>query len=640
MTVSAELTQTEADSGIAVVGADDEPKGVSERARRGRWRGLFAFAVTTVGLVLLVAAFAFGYDSLHAGRVLPGVDVAGVPVGGLDRGQAEAQVRAALADPSAGRLAVHFGDSVETISYADIGRDYDMAVMLGQAFSIGRDGWIMEELRTLNHGGSVPVAITWDKDALIARVQAIADRADADPVDAGISRDGARYVVTPAVAGRTVDREAAYLAAVGAISDPTLNNVTISIEPTSVPAGIATVAAQAVVDRIEDAVRGSVTIAADGKTMSVPSDVLRGWVRLTDNGGAAADRWSIVIEPAPIAQVVAQFKEEVDIAAVNASYTFQAGEAVVVPAAIGQAIDAEAAIAAIVSALEAPAEGSSPQTINLSLTTIAPEFTTAQAQGLVARIDRLGRWTTRFDPGPLNANGVNIKVPAKQINGTVVAPGEMFDFIGAAGPFTRRNGYDDGAAIRNGRTIFDGVLGGGLCSASTTLFNAAARAGFQIDRRHNHAYYIGRYPVGLDATIWEYGGTRKTMAFTNDSEYPILIRGIYSHGRVTFEIWGVPDGRTVDFSKPRIEREREATTKIRYTDELAPGEFKRVEFKVDGFDSWVSRTVRNAQGVIIHEDTWFSDYDRVDGIFELGRSPGDPKAGTVILAEDFVPPEV
>jgi len=634
------LTQAEADSAIAVVDAGQVPSVISERARREWRRGLLAFAITTVGFVLLVGAFAVAYDSLHAGRILPGVEVAAVPVGGLDRAQAEAHLRGALPDPSAGRLAVHFGDSVETISYAEIGRDYDMAWMLGQAFSIGRDGWVVEELRTLNHGGSVPVAITWDKDALIARMQAIANEADADPVDAGIAREGAGYVVTPALAGRNFDRGAAYLAAVGAISDPTLHTATISIDPTAVPAGIGTAAAQAVVDRIENAVGAAVVIAADGKAMSIPASVLRGWIRLTDSGGAAADRWSIVIEPAPIAQVVSEFKEEVDIAAVNASYTFQAGEAVVVPAANGQAIDAEATIAAIVGALKARAEGSSPQTINLSLATVAPEFTTTQAQGLVARIDRLGRWTTRFDPGPLNANGVNIKVPAKQINGTVVAPGEMFDFIDAAGPFTRRNGYDDGAAIRNGRTIFDGVLGGGLCSASTTLFNAAARAGFQIDRRHNHAYYIGRYPVGLDATIWEYGGTRKTMAFTNDSEYPILIRGLYAHGRVTFEIWGVPDGRTVDFSKPRIEREREATTNIRYTDELAPGEFKRVEFKVDGFDSWVTRTVRNAQGVIIHENTWFSDYRKVDGMYELGRSPGDPRAGTVIPAADFVPPEV
>ena len=637
--MNSEVTQAEADMSIAV-GADDAPGGASGLVRHDWRRGLLSFLLTAVGILVSLAAFAIGYDGLHAGRILPSVEIAGVAVGGLDRAQAEAQVRATLADPGEGVLTVHFGDSVETVSYADIGRDYDMALMLGQAFSIGHDGWIVEELRTLNHGGSVPVAVTWDNDELIARIQAIANRAEADPVDAAIRREGARYVVTPAVDGRTFDREAAYRSAVGAVSDPTLNSATISIDPTLIPPRIATAEALAVVDRIAAAVRNPVVIEADGKSMSIAADVLGGWVRLADDGGATVDRWSLVIETAPIAQVVARFKEEVDIAAVNASYTFQGGRAVVVPTENGQEIDADAAVISIVSALEARAAGAASQTVNLSMSVVTPEFTTAQAQGLVARVKRLGRWTTRFHPGPLNANGANIKTPALLINGTVVQPGEKFDFIDAAGPFTRRNGYDDGGAIRNGHTAFDGVIGGGLCSASTTLFNAAARAGFQIDRRQNHSHYISRYPVGLDSTIWQLGATRKTFAFTNDSDYPILIRGLYSFGRVTFEIWGVPDGRRVDFTKPRIEREREATTKIRYTDELEPGVFKRVEFKANGFDAWVTRTVRDSEGAIIHEDTFFSDYHRVDGMFELGRSPGDPKAGTIIPAEDYVPPEV
>ena len=59
------------------------------------------------------------------------------------------------------------------------------------------------------------------------------------------------------------------------------------------------------------------------------------------------------------------------------------------------------------------------------------------------------------------------------------------------------------------------MLGGGLCSASTTLFNAALRAGFEMHARRNHAYYIDRYPVGLDATIWISGSYVQTMSFAN-----------------------------------------------------------------------------------------------------------------------------
>jgi len=631
--VIVEITQVERDQTVAL--ATELPAGRAFRRIDWRRAGL-AFATTGALLLLILGAFAIGYDGIHSGKILPGVRVAGVQVGGLAPTHAEAAVRAGLPNPRAGQLTVLLGDATATIPYSAIGRDYDMASMLGQALSIGRGGFIVEELRTLAHGAGVQPSVTWNDAALVTQLDAIYARAEAVPVDATIVREGARYVVVPAVDGRAFDREAAYLAAVAALSDPALPTATISSDVRLMPAAVSSVAAQTLVDRVESASGNSLTVNADGQSMVIPTDVLRGWIRLT---AAAPGEWNVAIAADPIAQYLAEFKLDVDVPAVNATYTFQARQATVVADVNGLEIETEPAVAAVVGELEARATGAAPKAVNLAVSTVLPDFTAAEAQALVSRVERLGRWTTRFVPGPLNANGVNIQVPTKLINGTVVEPGETFDFIDAAGPFTKRNGYDDGAAIRNGRTVFEGVLGGGLCSASTTLFNAVARAGFQVDARHNHGYYIGRYPVGLDATIWEYGGTRKTMAFTNDSDYPLLIRGMYSHGRVTFEVWGVSDGRTVDYSKPRIEREREATTYVEYSSDLPPGEYERAEFEVDGFDSWVTRTVRNASGAIIHENTWFSDYRKVDGLYKFGRSPGDPKDGTKVLAEDFVPPE-
>ena len=49
-----------------------------------------------------------------------------------------------------------------------------------------------------------------------------------------------------------------------------------------------------------------------------------------------------------------------------------------------------------------------------------------------------------------------------------------------------------------------------MCSSSTTLFNAALRAGLQMGARSNHKYYINRYPLGLDATVSIIGGSRQT----------------------------------------------------------------------------------------------------------------------------------
>ena len=139
---------------------------------------------------------------------------------------------------------------------------------------------------------------------------------------------------------------------------------------------------------------------------------------------------------------------------------------------------------------------------------------------------KISEWTTYFPIGEKNGFGANIWIPALTIDGYVVGPHETFDFWKAVGPVTRAKGYKQGGAIINGQTEPQGALAGGICSCSTTLFNAALRAGFEMGARRNHYYYIDRYPLGLDATVFiSASGSKQTMSWTNDTDYPVLIRG-------------------------------------------------------------------------------------------------------------------
>jgi vancomycin resistance protein YoaR len=246
----------------------------------------------------------------------------------------------------------------------------------------------------------------------------------------------------------------------------------------------------------------------------------------------------------------------------------------------------------------------------------------------------LGRWKTRFVPGPSNGNGANINTPARRINDTIVKPGETFNFIAEVLPITEPP-YHVGGILRNGQIIADGALGGGMCSASTTVFNAALRAGLAIIERHAHAIYISRYPVGLDATIMGTPTQGQNAVFRNDTGHNVLIKGKPGRHRVIFEIWGIDDGRTVKLSEPRVENIVEAPLYFKYSDELAPGERKQVQDRYDGFDSWVTRTVRDRNGDVIHKDTFRSHYKMLKGITEVGRYEGDPPAGTLVLASEY-----
>lgn len=249
----------------------------------------------------------------------------------------------------------------------------------------------------------------------------------------------------------------------------------------------------------------------------------------------------------------------------------------------------------------------------------------------------LGTWTTHFIPSVLNGDGANIRVPAKRINNTVVKPGKMFQFIDAIVPVTVPP-YKKGAYIKNGQFVLDpekGIPGGGMCSASTTLFNAAMRAGLRVVERHNHAVYIPRYPVGLDATVFSTGlSDGQDVKFINDTDHPVLIKAVGYKRKVTFEVWGVDDGRTVKLSDPVITNIVKAPAYYVYTDDLPPGETKHIQDRYDGFHSVVVRTVKDAQGHVLWRDTFTSQYRMLPGLVSLGRKPGDPPAGTKELIPD------
>ena len=62
----------------------------------------FTFGVTLLAVMIFGAAFAVGYARVNEGRIMPGVDVGGVSLSGLDRGSAAAKLDGALPDLSTG----------------------------------------------------------------------------------------------------------------------------------------------------------------------------------------------------------------------------------------------------------------------------------------------------------------------------------------------------------------------------------------------------------------------------------------------------------------------------------------------------------------------------------------------------------
>ena len=607
-------------------------------APRYPWnRVAFTFALTLGAIVLFGAAFAIGYARMNEGRVLPGVDVGGVDLAGLSRSAAGVKLRSSLPSLSTGDLTVDVAGETETIPYSSFDRDYDMQVMLDQAFGLGQGSNFIDQLREqiaiLINGVSVQPTMTWNNDVLSTRVAALAAAAQVSPVDAAISRVDGRYVVTPSQDGLSVDLQQAVTMAMAAVNNLSPVSTQITVEGTPVAPTVTTEQAQAAADQAEAVVGNGLSLSGENLTTNIDPDVLRGWVYLNE---VSLGDWQLSIAPEPISQYLAAYAATSDIPPTNANFGFTGGNVSVIPSALGRALDVDATTANVLAALQQRADGQDTSQATLALAVTEPEFTTEQAQALASRVTMIGTWTTHYTPQQSNGQGVNIQIPTRTIDGYIVQPGERFDFLNAIGPITSPP-YVEGGVLIHGQIREDGAIGGGMCSCSTTLFNAALRAGLQIDARGNHSIYISRYPVGLDATVWMSGGSRRTMAFTNDTGYPVLIKGINERTKVTFELYGINDGRTVEIQDPRVEDVVKGGAWYEFTDDLAPGVKRKEQDAYDAFNAWVTRIVRDAQGNVLHEDTFFSHYKKLDAITLVGRYPGDPPDGTLVRPEDYHP---
>ena len=606
--------------------ATDEAAPVGGRRSRRR-RVLLALLVILVPVVLVgaVAGGLLAWDAGYEGRVLPGVHVGEADLSGLDRAQAGAAIAAAYPYQD-GRVVLRTPDGDVAIPYADFGRRPDVDALVDEAMARGRVAGLPErtlaQLRQAVEGVVIEPRVVLDESALVAAVTAALRPLERDPVDATIAMRPVGPVTTTARAGRSVDPDPVAAAAVAAVTgtdappEVSLAVETVSIAPTidDEAVAIARVRAQRMID--------DVRVAYGKKSWTIKADTVRGWIRFEERAGGSVVP---VVDPSDASTNLSKATKAVEKAAVDAIILRnRRGKPVgVVAAKDGRVLDADATVARIAAEIEARGTGRPSARVAVAVAKTLPKLTTEEAQNIAPVMVKLGSWTTWFPISDRNYFGANIWRPAQIINGTVLAPGETFDWWRAIWPVTPARGFGPGGVIRSNYTDPTGALGGGMCSSSTTLFNAALRAGLQMGARSNHKYYIDRYPLGLDATVSIMGGSRQSMSFTNDTGHPIVIRafkirGPGGRGKVRYQIWGAPDGRKVEISRPSVSNVRKATTNVVKVTTLRRGVREQVEYPSNGMDVLVTRVVRNAKGRVIHRDVYRTHYVLWNGRIEVG----------------------
>lgn len=593
-------------------------------------RFLVAFVLGLVAVLGIGVGALYAYDQQYQGRILQGVHVGTLDLSGLTADEAAVRLHARYDVLAAGSAVLVAGGKDIPLPYSRVGRGPAIDTMVAQAMSVGRAGNAVERAianaRTAVRGIVIAPQVRYDQDALTRSINAVAAAQHVAPADALITRTKTGYAITPSITGQQANPATVLatltteLASLDAPAELRVDLPLVDLEPT------------VTTDEANQAVAAADRIAADvriidgGDSWTISAATIRTWISFvpTGNGSMAP-----LVSTAKLDNALAPVAKAVARAPRNASFTMSGTRVIaVIPSVNGRALDRTATAAKLGELLAARATGGPTANIAAVLQVAAPVLTTAQAKAVAPKMREISRWETYFFITERNHFGANIWIPALDIDGTVVGPGETFDFWNAVGPVTRAHGYGDGGAIINGKTEPQGALAGGICSNSTTLFNAVLRAGFEMGARRNHFYYIDRYPIGLDATVFKSSsGSTQTMSWTNDTKYPVLIRGfkIRANGRgyVRYVLYSVPNGRKVVISTPIIKNVRPSSDTVVYTTSLAPGSAKRIEFPVDGKDVWRTVTVFQ-NGTVIHKTTYYSHYARITGVTMIGRSGSSP----------------
>lgn len=589
-------------------------------------RTAIGFALGLFGTLLLAGVAALGLSRAYDGKIMPGVRVGTLDLSALTRDEAISKLDSGYATLSQGEIVITTPGGTETISYHEAGRSPDSSAMADAALALGHSdnplASIAATIRSFTVGSSLPVIVKLDPMALGVRLHQVTTASSTPPRDASVVVNGASHQILPSEAGRGIDENGIATQLVDELASPNapaelqIGGNFVALRPRISDADAQVAAAS--VDKMSVAV----TLTNGDKTWTIDAAGVHSWITfgLRTNG-----TYGPAVNPASVQTFVATLAKDVNADPVEPNVIYKDGQPNGLSAGKpGETLDVDATTQVVDSYLDSLGLGGSNTGATLAVVVSEVQPKLAANPGLVGFV-RIGQWATTYIPGVSNAYGVNIQLPAERLNGLVIGPGQQFSFLTAAGPLTKSNGYEMGGVILNGKSVPQGAIAGGICSASTTFFNVAARAGLQIDERHAHFYYINRYPVGLDATVYTDGNRTFDLKWTNDTDYPIVIRSWWKGGgtRVIYvELWSLPTGRTTTFAGGVKKDIAKASDGTQYVPSLPGGQKTyRAEYPTDGYNTVVTRTVTDKTGAVIHSDTWSSRYTKVDGILEIAGTP-------------------
>lgn len=577
----------------------------------------------------IVIVWVLGYQLIYAGRIFPGVSVAGVDLSGLSPNDAAAKLSQTLSYPISGKILFRDGERVWVASPSELGMVFDPTASATVAYNYGRRGGLFSALSSQISAGGLGVdvapVVIFDQRVAYNYLQNISTQVNQSVVEASLRLEGTNVIAESGQYGRALNLDATLIYLGAQLQSFRDGEVQLVIQETAPK--LLDVSSQAEAARRILSAPLIVTVPNARPedpgpwTFDVPVLANMLAVSVVENNGVA--EMQVGLDPASLRKSLRDLKNFVDQKPQNARFVFNDETRAIEPIAsstIGRVMDVEASIVAINDAL---LRGE--HTVNL---VVAEEFPAVQdtASGAELGIVELIAEHTTYFYGSSASRIQNIEAAAKSFHGVLVAPGEIFSMGDYISDISLENGFAEALIIYGGRTI-KGV-GGGVCQVSTTLFRTVFFAGFPVIERNPHAYRVSYYELtasgsvntdlaGLDAAVFF---PLVDFKFQNDTPYWLLMETYVNPGArtITWKMYSTSTGRNVTWeTSGPVNRVEPPSPIFEVNEEFDADEIRQVDYAAEGADVHVIRTVWQ-NGQVYFTDEFRTHYQPWAAICQYG----------------------
>ncbi|MBT6400985.1 hypothetical protein HN803_06760 [candidate division WWE3 bacterium] len=561
-------------------------------------------------LVLLVA-FSTVYHVGYAKRIIPGVRVGEVFVGGMLYEEAYKSVTEHLENLDTSIKFSHEGFS-HVITGEEVGLEYDVAGSVSRAFELGRTGNsvidIRDKMASLVKTIRVKAHYSWDDASLSSEFEQIKGEINQVALEPSffLDENDVLSVSNPEV-GKKVSNQSLYDLVIKAFDNVDFSDEEIPVDTMNPELKFSDL--KEVESQVADIVAKSLRVISDDRDWLMEPKQLLDFLEVVPSNSGDAE---LVLNRKNFDAYIGFLSQEVN--RLPRGRVSDVKDGVVVNFELlegGSELDARAFTQDFEKALF---EGNS--SVQVAMTPIDSLGDTSK-YGIFTL---LGTGSSKYT-GSAAARAHNLTLAAARTDGVLVPPGDTYSFNNSVGEISGGTGYDTAYIISNGRTVLG--EGGGVCQTSTTLFRAVLDAGLPILTRFPHAYRVYYYeidqPVGFDASIYQ---PSLDFQFKNDSPNYVLVQTSWNSGEqsLTFDIYGTPDGRTVEISEPAVSNYIAPPEPLYQDDDSLPkGTVKQVDFEAWGATSQFSRTVTK-NNEVLHEDNFRSTYQPWRAVYLVGTN--------------------